>query len=531
MTLSEADDHALVRMVLDAVRGEALFALSPGGAVARWSPGAAELFGYADAAAAGLDLSLLYAPDDRSMGAARRELREAEQRGKVEKECWQLRADGERFFAEVATTALRDAKGRLVAFARQTRDVTGRLRHEESLRRSEQRFHGIVTLASEAIISVDEEQRIVLFNRGAEQVFGYTEAEMVGEPLDRLIPERLRPAHREHVRAFARTGETARPMGARTEVRGVRKGGAEFPSEATISTLVDSGGQTLLTVVLRDVSARREAEREIQRLLDAESHARAEAEEALRTHRELLDVVAHDFGNALTAAGFHAFELGETLHPERLHEARTRSEMILRLIEHLGRLQRDLVDSAALRAGRLGMHPAPADARALVERAAGLYEESARSRRVELAVRGDAAAPVVADPDRVLQVVGNLVSNAIRHSPPGGTVTLTVRGGGGQVAVSVEDQGPGIAPESLPHLFEPFWKAGPGAGTGLGLSIARGIVEAHGGLLSAASRDGAGAIFTFTLPAAAGAPSPAGEPSAPAPAAAAERSSSAPASR
>ena len=508
MSLPTIDDGALARMVLDAVRDEALFALGPGGAVTRWSPGAAALFGYGGEAAAGMDLSRLYTPEDRGMGAARRELRAAEALGRAETECWQVRSGGERFYAEVATTALRDAGGRLAGFARHVRDVTARLGQEEQLRRSEQRFHGIVSLASEAIVSVDEARRIVLFNRGAQQVFGYTEGEILGEPLERLVPERLREAHARHVAAFAATGETSRAMGARSEVLGVRKSGEEFPAEATISSMVDGAGQRLLTVVLRDVSARRAAEREIQRLLEAEREARGEAEGALRAHREMMNVVAHDFGNALTAVGFHAFELSGALHPERLAEARGRVDTILRQVEHLGRLQHDLVDSAAIEAGRLSLFPVPADARTLLERAAALYAESARSRRVEIHLRGDAAAPVVADPDRVLQVVGNLLSNAIRLSPPGSEIVLAAEWREREVVVTVDDQGPGIAPEHLPHLFERFWKAGPGAGTGLGLTIARGIVEGHGGVLTAANRDGGGASFAFTLPAGGEAPAP-----------------------
>ena len=515
-----SSDDALARMVLDTVRDEALIALGPAGTVTRWSAGAERLFGHPAARSVGMDLSLLYTSEDRSMGAPRRELRDAEALGRVERECWQLRASGERFYAEVATTALRRDDGRLAGFARQTRDVTARLRHEETLRRSEERFHGIVTLASEAIVSVDEEQRIVLFNRGAEQVFGYTEGEILGEPLDRLVPERLRGAHAAHVRAFAATGESARVMGARSEVLGVRRNGEEFPAEATISAMVDGAGNRLYTVVLRDASARHAAEREIQRLLEAERRARGDAEAALRARGELLRVVAHDFGNALTAVGFHAFELAGALEPGRLEEARERAAVILRMVEHLGRLQRDLVDSAALEAGRLGLHPREVDAGDLLRRAAAAFEESARSRRVELRVRAPREpARAVADPDRLLQVVGNLVSNAIRHSPPGGAVTLAAGAGEGGVAVSVEDEGPGIAPEHLPHLFEPFWKAGPGAGSGLGLAIARGIVEAHGGALAAANRDGPGARFAFTLPATAGpggAPEAAGSAASPA---------------
>lgn len=502
-----AADHALDRRLLEAV-DEALVALHRGGAVLRWNAGAEKLYGRP--LGVGSDLSLLYPPDDRAMGAHRRELREAEARERSTVECWQARADGSRFYAQVTTTALRDDAGRLLGFARHARDVTERMEYEEALRRSEQRFHGIVDLASEAIVSVDEAQRVVLFNRGAERIFGYSAAEMAGQPLLRLIPEPQRDTHAARVAAFAATGATARPMGARAEVRGVRKNGEEFPAEASISVMLDESGKRVFTAVLRDVSARRAAEREIERLLQAESEARTRAESALRARGDLLGVVAHDFGNALTAVGFHAFELSESLGAHGLDEDHSRAAVILSMVEHMARLQRDLVDSAALEAGHLGMYPAVVDVRRVLEQSAELYNESARSRRVRLHLDlAPGPLPVMADLDRMLQAVGNLVSNAIRHSPAEATVTLSAAAAGTAAVLAVADEGPGIPPGELDHIFEPFWHSGPHSGTGLGLSIARGIVEAQGGTLSAAN-GGRGAVFSVTLPLAS--PEASGEP-------------------
>jgi PAS domain S-box-containing protein len=494
-------DAALDGRLVDALSDDALTALDGRGCVVRWNLGAEQLYGRSADEAPGLDLSWLYPPDDRALGAHRRELRDAELHGHASRECWQCRADGSRFYAHVTTTALRGGDGKVDRFARHARDVTGRLEYEEALRRSEQRFHGIVDLASEAIVSVDEEQRIVLFNRGAARIFGYAAEEMVGQPLSILIPPHQRDVHARQLGAFAATGATARPMGARAEVRGVRRGGEEFPAEASISVMEDEAGRRLFTAVLRDVSARRAAEGEIQRLLEAESEARGRAEAALRARGDLLGVVAHDFGNALTAAGFHAFELAESLQARGLDEERSRAGVILSMIEHLGRLQRDLVDSAALEAGRLSIFPSEVDLAPLLRNAATLYADSAESRHVHLRVDA-AAAPlrVRADPDRILQVLGNLLSNAIRYSPPRGTVLLAAGRAGDAAVITVADDGPGIPPANLEHVFEPFWHDGPRAGTGLGLAIARGIAEAHGGMLTAANGARRGAVFTLTLP-------------------------------
>ena len=137
--------------------------------------------------------------------------------------------------------------------------------HAEAL---EARFEGILAIAADAIITVDESQRIVHFNYGAEKIFGYAASEMIGQPLTVLLPERFRAAHPAHVSEFAAGAETARLMGHRREVAGLRKGGIEFPAEASISKL-GLPGSLLLTVVLRDVSEQKQRERNQQLLAQA----------------------------------------------------------------------------------------------------------------------------------------------------------------------------------------------------------------------------------------------------------------------
>ena len=151
----------------------------------------------------------------------------------------------------------------------------------------EARFEGILEIAADAIITVDESQRIVHFNRGAERIFGYQAAEVIGQPLNMLIPERFRAEHPGHVARFAAGAETARLMGHRREVAGLRKGGIEFPAEASISK-VGLPGSLLLTVMLRDATERRQLERN-QRLL---AEAGAVLSSSLDYEATLLTVVA-----------------------------------------------------------------------------------------------------------------------------------------------------------------------------------------------------------------------------------------------
>lgn len=156
----------------------------------------------------------------------------------------------------------RDAHGRPTRMVGTELDVTGRKRAEEALRLSESKFSGIVSISADAIISIDEGQRITLFNEGAEHIFGYARSEALGAPLDILIPERLRAAHRRHVDAFAAGTDISRRAGARGRaIIGLRKDGEEFLAEASISRL-DVDGRRLLTVVLRDVTEQRRRESE-----------------------------------------------------------------------------------------------------------------------------------------------------------------------------------------------------------------------------------------------------------------------------
>jgi len=142
---------------------------------------------------------------------------------------------------------------------REARERIERHRAEDAARAAKARFQGILEIARDAIISVDSQQCIVLFNQGAEKVFGYTQAEAIGRPLDVLLPQRFEDVHRKHVEEFARSPDVARTMGQRREVSGRRKDGEEFPAEASISKL-DLGGELLFTVILRDVSERKRAE-------------------------------------------------------------------------------------------------------------------------------------------------------------------------------------------------------------------------------------------------------------------------------
>jgi PAS domain S-box-containing protein len=188
---------------------------------------------------------------------------------RIELEKRYIRKDGEIVTILLSSSVLRAGDGTPLYFIAQLEDITERKRAERALLFSEARFSGIVSISADAIISVDENQRITLFNQGAEAIFGYSSAEAIGAPLDILIPERLREAHRQHVARFAAGDVPARRMGERiTSILGRRKTGEEFPAEAAISKLAVDGS-TILTVALRDVTDRKRIEKQHKLLADA----------------------------------------------------------------------------------------------------------------------------------------------------------------------------------------------------------------------------------------------------------------------
>jgi signal transduction histidine kinase len=225
----------------------------------------------------------------------------------------------------------------------------------------------------------------------------------------------------------------------------------------------------------------------------------------------VLSIVSHDLRNPLNTIGMAAaLLLMEDIPPQKKD---AQADAIRRSVEQMRRLIQDLLDASRVEAGGLAVDPRPCPAGEMVMAAVQLAAPHAEERAVALRTELQPLPPVLADRHRVLQVLCNLLNNAIAHTPAGGTVTVRVEpaaveaGAGGAAALfSVEDSGCGIAAEDLPRVFDRFWQArrtGRG-GAGLGLAIARGIVEAHGGQMGVRSTPGAGSTFWFTLPAVSG---------------------------
>ena len=195
-----------------------------------------------------------------------------------------IAADGEVRWQQWSNIALFNESGRLVEFQSVGRDITERRRIERELRKSQSRLAGILDIANDAIISIDKWQRITMFNKGAEQIFGYTAVEAIGQSLEMLLPERFAAVHCQHVNDFRQSFSTARKMGNRRELYGRRKDGTEFPAEASISKF-ESENETILTVILRDITERKQVE---ERLRQVNEQLTTKVDELKQRHQEMV---------------------------------------------------------------------------------------------------------------------------------------------------------------------------------------------------------------------------------------------------
>jgi len=361
----------------------------------------------------------------------------------------------------------------------------------ESRRLTEFLLADIVGISADAIICIDSDQKITLFNDGAEQIFGWRAHEVLGRPLEMLLPERVRDGHSAHVERFRSSPEQARRMGERREISGLRKNGEEFPAEAAISK-ASMGDSVVFSVVLRDVTEQMELHKRLQR--------------AVRARDETVGVVAHDLRNPVSAVKMLSHALLERAEAEGLSPGTTEQLQLIREAAlQMDRLIQDLLDVVRAEAGRLHVDTQPVTTAALLDGALRTLRPLVQQAGIELHTALFANLPVVnADPERIGQVLSNLIGNSIKFTPSGGQISVAASERGGSVEVTVSDTGCGISPEHLANIFDRHWQSQDSSirtrGAGLGLPIARGIVEAHGGRMWVRSEWGKGSTFLFTLP-------------------------------
>jgi PAS domain S-box-containing protein len=381
-------------------------------------------------------------------------------------------------------------------------DVTERNRAEAQMRESQQRLHNLIESAMDAIVTVDEEQHISIFNLAAEEMFGYSAEELQGQPLDILIPERFRAAHREDIEAFGKTRVSRRGMGARSPVKGLRKNGEVFPLETSISQHV-AGGHRFFTAILRDITERVRAEDEVRQLnedLERRVRERTAELEAANSELEAYDyTVVHDLRAPLNRIRGFTGILEE--HAGSL--SGTGRDMVGRIAttgEQMDQLVTDLLEFSTIARGELLR--VFVDMSALARSVGDTLQAAESGRDVEIVVSPNLHER--ADARLVRVVLENLVNNAWKFTSktPGARIEVGSKADDGIQVFFVRDNGPGFDASKADQLFTPFKRLHSSAefkGTGIGLATVQRIVRRHGGRAWAESEIGRGATFYFTL--------------------------------
>ena len=503
--------EARFKLLVESVRDYAIFMLDPQGHVLTWNAGAERFKGYRADEIIGQHFSVFYPDDARQKRWPEHELRVAEDTGVFEDEGWRVRKDGSLFWANVVITAMRNADGELLGFAKVTRDLTQRRKNEEELRRSEERFRLLVEgVRDYAIFMLDPNGRVATWNVGAERIKGYAESEIIGQHFSVFYPQDAResgwPEHELQVAAekgsFVDTGWR------------VRKDGTTYWANVTITALRDATGRLLgYAKLTRDMTETKRVEaielanQQREEMLDAERSARMIAQRAVRVKDEFLATLSHELRTPLSAILGWTQVLLKGDSSKAPGEQKRAIEVIDRNARAQVQLINDLLDLSRIMSGKLRLDLHQISFASVVEAAFDSAKPSADAKGIRLkAILGASQDIVSADGTRLQQVVWNLLTNAIKFTPKGGQVHVLLQRVNSHLELSVSDTGIGIPPSYLPHVFDRFSQKDSSTtrafgGLGLGLAICKQLVELHGGSIRAASQgEGKGATFSVQLP-------------------------------
>jgi len=498
------------RLLVQAVKDCAIYMLDPSGVIVNWNSGAERLKGYSAAEIVGQHFSKFYTRDDRMAGLPSRVLETAARDGHYEAEGWRVRKDGGRFWAAVELDAIRDENNRLIGFAKVTRDITERQMAQQTLRETARQFRTLIGGVTDyALFMLDPNGLVVNWNVGAERIKGYSAEDIVGQHFSRFYTERDRAAGLP-----ARALHIATKDG-RYEAEGwrMRKDGSLFWANAIIDRITDEKGALIgFAKITRDITERRNAQLALQ-----EAQAQRAQAQKMEALGQLTGGVAHDFNNLLMIVAGHLQSLKKLVAEDE--KGRRATDAIELATKRGATLTRQLLTFSR----RQTFHPSLTN---LSERIEAFHNMLATSLGGSARLVTDIPAetwPVQIDISEFELALVNVVLNARDAMPAqGGIITVsaenveltpqqtTARLQGEFVALSIADNGTGIAPDILPLVFDPFFTTkGPSKGSGLGLSQVYGFAHQSGGTVAVTSELGRGTCVTLYLPRGGVAPKPA----------------------
>ncbi|MGH8332647.1 MAG: PAS domain S-box protein, partial [Pseudomonas fluorescens] len=493
-TKATAIDDSRFRLLIDAVIDYAIYMIDPDGIITSWNAGARRFKGYEEAEILGQHFSRFYTEEDRRAGLPQRALDTAIREGRFEGEGWRVRKDGTHFWCHVVIDPILDPSGKLLGFAKITRDLTDRKMAEEVLKQSEQQFRLLVQSVTDyAIYMLTPDGCVTNWNPGAQRIKGYLPEEVIGQHFSMFYT----PEDRE-------AGEPQRTLGiavreGRFENKGwrVRKDGTRFLAHVVVDPIWGDTGTLLgFAKITRDITEVTQAQQDLEQTREALFQA-----QKMQVIGQLSGGIAHDFNNLLTVI------LGNL-------------EIIRKRVGDDGKITR-LVDNAtqgALRgvtltqrmlafARRQELKAEPVEIPALVQGISGLLRSSLGPSVVLETRFPHELEPVLADVNQLELAVLNLVTNARDAMPHGGKIVISAKTeeAGDQpqlsllsdryVCLSISDTGEGMDDATLGSAMDPFFTTkGVGKGTGLGLSMVHGYIEQLGGRFILKSQKDIGTI-------------------------------------
>jgi PAS domain S-box-containing protein len=463
-----------------------IFTMDCEGNILDWNLGAERMKGYSPDEIIGRNFSTFFTDEDKATGHPARELEIAAEQGRFAEEGWRICKDGSQIWASVNITAIRGDDGGVIGFLKITRDLTELMRATESLRQSEERFRLLLeNIHDYAIFMLDPEGHIISWNSGARRIKGYEPEEIIGRHFSTFYPpEALALGTPQTLLRQALRNGSAEHEGWR-----MRKDGSLFWGHVVLTALYDSKRELRgFTKITRDLTDRREFQ---------------ELQESGRLKDVFLATLAHELRNPL-APMLPALELiskaaGDSEIIKRL------SGMMSRQVDQLSFLIDELLDMSRLTSGKITLKKSRGCLADVVATAVDSVQPAADKRGHDFKViLPEGNVEIEADTHRVSQIITNLLSNAIRYTPPGGVIRLEVSiEAFPMLRLSVRDNGKGIPRSLHQQIFDLFNQGvnGSDEGLGIGLTVVKYLVEMHGGNITVNSEeDGKGSEFIVSLP-------------------------------